>query len=57
MGLELMTFGLWEKKEEIWLNPMTKAPTTAEMSKGQSDNANNATKSSITQWLRTDLGR
>ena len=36
---------------------MTKAPTPEEMSKGQSDNANNATKSSITQRLRTDLGR
>ena len=37
-----------EKKEEIWLSPMTKAPTPTEMSKGQSDNTNNATKSSIT---------
>ena len=36
---------------------MTKAPTPTEMSKGQSDNTNNATKSSITQRLRTDLGR
>ena len=26
------------KKEEIWLSPMTKAPTPTEMSKGQSDN-------------------
>ena len=33
-----------EKKEEIWLRPMTKAPTPTEMSKGQSDNTNNATK-------------
>ena len=33
-----------EKKEEIWLSPMTKAPTSAEMTKGQSDNINNATK-------------
>ena len=33
-----------KKKEEIWLNPMTKAPTPTEMSKGQSDNTNNATK-------------
>ena len=33
-----------EKKEDIWLSPMTKAPTTTEMSKGQSDNTNNATK-------------
>ena len=33
-----------EKKEEIWLSPMTKAPAPTEMSKGQSDNTNNATK-------------
>ena len=33
-----------EKKEEIWLSPMTKAPTPTEMSKGKSDNTNNATK-------------
>ena len=46
-----------EKKEEIWLSPMTKAPTPTEMSKGQSDNTNNATKNSIKQRLRTDLGR
>ena len=36
---------------------MTKVPTPAEMSIGQSDNTNNTTKSSITQRLRTDLGR
>ena len=36
---------------------MTKAPTPAEISKRQSDNTNNATKSSITQRLQTDLGR
>ena len=36
---------------------MTKAPTPTEMSKRQSDNTNNATKSSIKQQLRTDLGR
>ena len=36
---------------------MTKAPTPTEMSKGQSDNTNNATKSSIKRRLRTDLGR
>ena len=51
----------WEntqkQKEEIWLSPMTKTPTPAEMLKGQSDNTNNATKSSITQRLPTDLGR
>ena len=36
---------------------MTKAPTPTEMPKKQSDNTNNATKSAITQRLRTDLGR
>ena len=36
---------------------MTKVPTPTEMSKGQIDNTNNATKSSIKQQLRTDLGR
>ena len=36
---------------------MTKAPTPTEMSKGKSDNTNYATKSSIKQRLRTDLGR
>ena len=46
-----------DKKDEIWLITMTKAPTPTDMSKGQSDNTNNATKSSIKQRLRTDLGR
>ena len=32
-----------DKKEEIWPSPMTKAPIPTEMSKGQSDNTNNAT--------------
>ena len=36
---------------------MTKAPTPTEISKGQNDNPNNATKSLITERLRTDLGR
>ena len=44
-----------DKKEEIWLSPKTKAPTPTEMSKGQSDNTNNATKSSIKHRLWTDL--
>ena len=35
---------------------MTKAPTATEMSKGQSDNTNNASKSSIKHRLHT-LGR
>ena len=46
-----------DKKEEIWPSPMTKAPTPTEKSKKQRDNTNNATKTLITQRLRTDLGR
>ena len=45
-----------EKKEEIWLSPVTKAPTPIEMPKG-SDNTTTPQKSSSTQQLRTDLGR
>ena len=29
-----------EKKEEIWLSPMTKAPTPSEKSENQRDNTN-----------------
>ena len=36
---------------------MTKAPTPTENPKKQRDNTKNATKSSITQRLQTDLGR
>ena len=43
--------------EEIWFSPMTKAPTPAEMPKGQSDNTNNATKkfeyTAVADRLRT----
>ena len=46
-----------DKKEEIWPSPMTKAPIPTEMSKGQSDNTNNATKkfdwTAIADRLRT----
>ena len=55
--LVLSRFCFQKKKEEIWLSSITKTPTPTEISKGQSDDANNATKSSITQRLRTDLGR
>ena len=45
------------KKEEIWPSRMTKAPTRTEMSKGQSENTNNATKkidyTAIVDRLRT----
>ena len=33
-----------EKREEIWLSPVTKAPTPTEKSKKQRDNIKNATK-------------
>ena len=46
-----------EKKEEIWLSPMTKAPTPNEKSKKQRDNTKTPQKTSITQRLQTDLGR
>ena len=45
-----------EKKEEIWLSPMTNALIPTEMSKGQQD-ITKTSPSSITQRLRTDLGR
>ena len=45
------------KKEEIWLSPMTKAPTPTEKSKMLHDNTKTPSKTSITQRLRTDLGR
>ena len=42
---------------EICLSPMTKAPTPTEMSKGQIDNTNNATKkldyTAVADRLRT----
>ena len=49
---------LQEKKEEIWLSPVTKAPTPAELSKGQNDiNINNVTKkfdyTAVADRLRT----
>ena len=45
------------KKEEVRLSPMTKAFIPTEMSNGQSDNTKTSPKSSITQRLRTNLGR
>ena len=46
------------KKEEIWLSHLTKAPTpTEKKSKKERDNTNTPSKTSITQRLRTDLGR
>ena len=46
-----------EKEKEIWLRPMTKAPTPTEKSKKQRDNTKKPPNTSITQRLQTDLGR
>ena len=46
-----------EKREEIWLIPMTKAHTPKEKSKKQPINTKTQPKTSISQRLRTDLGR
>ena len=47
----------WVKKEEIWLVPMTKAPTPTEKSKKQCENTITPPKTSITQRMWTDWGR
>ena len=47
----------FREREEIWLSSMTKAPTPTEKSKKQRDNIKTPSKTSITQRLRTDLGR
>ena len=46
-----------EKKEEIWLSPMTKSLTPTEKSKTQRDNTKTPPTTSILQRLRTDFGR
>ena len=43
-----------EKKEEIWLSPIIKAPTLTEKSKKQHDNTKTPPKTSSTQRLQTD---
>ena len=48
---------LWDKKEEDWLSAMTKAPTSIEKPRKLRDNTLTPSKTSITQRLRTDLGR
>ena len=47
----------YDKKEEIWLSPLTKAPTSTEKSKKELDNTKTPPKPSITQPLQTVLGR
>ena len=43
-----------EKNEEIWLSPMTKAPTPTEKAKKQCENTQTPPKTSISQPLRTN---
>ena len=52
-------FILWpkEKKEEIWLSPVTKTPTPTEQSKKQRDNIKNATKNFDYTTIADRLGR
>ena len=42
-----VSFIIHKKKEEIWLSPMTKAPTPTEKSKKQLDNTKTPPKTSI----------
>ena len=46
-----------EKKKEIWPSPMTKPPIPTENSKTKGQHTQKPPKTSITQRLRTDLGR
>ena len=46
-----------EKKNEIWPSPMTKTPIPTENSKTKGQHTQTPPKTSITQQLRTDLGR
>ena len=46
-----------EKKKEIWPSPMTKNPYTNKNSKTKGQHTQTPPKTSITQQLRTDLGR
>ena len=55
--LQRITSDSKEKEEETRLSPMTKARTPAGKSKKQRDNTKTSRKTSITQRLRTDLGR
>ena len=49
---------IYEKKEEIWLVPMTEAPKPIEKSNKQRGNTKTPSKTSITQRLRTvSLGK
>ena len=56
-----LLLSLWktyiEKKKEIWPSPMTKPPIPTENSKTKGQHTQTPPKTSITQRLRTDLGR
>ena len=51
------TFLFFEKREEVWLSPVTKARTPTENSKHQNDNTKMQPQTPITQRFWTDLGR
>ena len=53
----LFLFSVQEKKEEFRPSPMTKAPSPTEKFKKATRQHKNVNKTSITQWLRDDLGR
>ena len=57
LSLSLLALSYFGKKKEIWLSSMTKASTPTEKSKKQRDNTKTPPKNSITQRMRTDLGR
>ena len=50
-------FTVYRQKGRDLTQSYDKAPALTEISKGQSDNTKTPQKSSITQRLRTDLGR
>ena len=52
-----LIYMLNEKKKEIWPSPMTKPPIPTENSKTKGQHTQTPPKTSITQRLRTDLGR
>ena len=57
LSRSLFLYIIYKEKKGLLLSPMTKAPTPTEKSKKQRDNTKNAIKTSVTQRLRTDLGR
>ena len=57
LKLDLYNTKTKRKREQTWLSPTTKVPTPTEKSKKERDNTQTPPKTSITQGLRTNLGR